>query len=122
MGAIVAARESIYVLLTIVCAFVNPVFLLLDTVCQWHEDKISFFIYVIAPEKFVWICLAGESFACIFLLGIFLLSCLDLVGLAALVVACTSGTAHLALLIGYVVTTMGGLFTIVVVVSQNVCS
>ena len=53
LGLIVLVREAIYFIFTIVCIFMNPVYLLPDYKASWNESKRNVLIYIFAPEKFV---------------------------------------------------------------------
>jgi hypothetical protein len=112
LGAIVAGREGIYFLLVTIALFVQPAFLLVDVVATFKEDPrwlIRIVLYVLTPEKFVLRSLQrymSNITSILLLLG---LALIDSVGIAALVVALTSGHHPAALLIGYAITTAGAL-------------
>ena len=59
LGVVVALREAIYVLLTLVCIRFNPAYLLVDTAATWRNDPyvalIFTLLYVLSPEKYVWL-------------------------------------------------------------------
>ena len=107
-GYIVGIREIIYIMLTLVCLNVNPAYLLVDVVGTWNESKLDFITYVFAPEKFIYLCLK-QLYVCGINLFLYILIVFDLFGICALVAAIENGITPPLLMIGYTVTTIGGI-------------
>ena len=136
LGFIVAGREGLYWMLTVIAIFVNPVYLLVDLRETWTKDTRSvgwvhgggntdkskewyrrFFncgVYVLAPEKYVALALfmndksrVGQCFV------FFVLPVLDMAGAVAIVWAIMANRVYWPLMIGYIITTIGGVFLIV---------
>ena len=114
-GQIVAAREGLYALLVLIAVYVNPAVFIVDLKASWTKNKINTLVYVIAPEKFVYIgVIAGTPFDtdnCRYL-GVALLTILDSAGIVAFVWAFVAKNVYPAMMIGYTITTMGGIFMV----------
>ena len=109
LGYIVGIREIVYIILTIVCLKLNPTYLLVDVIGTLNASKVDFVTYVFAPEKFIYFCLdLKKIWCCGSDLFLFLLILFDLVGIAALIVAINNQITPPLLMIGYFVTTIGG--------------
>ena len=114
LGLIVGVREVLYMILTIVCLFQNPAFLLVDSTATYRSSPWNLVLYVVAPEKYVFFCLGASSIIFLGLLVIF-----DLVGVAALVAAIMSQVMPAPLMVGYSITTLGGFLIIFLVIIPN---
>ena len=109
-GYIVGIREIIYIMLTLVCLNVNRAYLLVDVVGTWNESKLDFITYVFAPEKFIYLCLDMKKIDVGGIdLFLFILIVFDWFGICALVAAIENGITPPLLMIGYTVTTIGGI-------------
>ena len=110
-GQIVAAREGLYALLVLIAVYVNPAIFIVDLKASWKDDKIPTLLYVIAPEKFVYVGVTGDTAHenCA-VLGIVLLMISDSAGIAAFIWALVTQNVYPAMMIGYTITTMGGIF------------
>ena len=115
LGCLVAGREGIYWLLTVIGCFTNPAYLLIDIKATWREkhDKQYVLLYIFAPEKYVFTATGVITNYKVENFLAFLLILLDFFGIAALVAAIVSGNMYPAMMIGYIVTTLGGLFLLV---------
>ena len=113
-GQIVAIREGLYALLVLIAVYMNPAVFIVDLKASWKEGKINTLIYVIAPEKFVYFGVIAKTLFdtdnCRFL-GLALLIFLDSAGIVAFVWAFVAKNVYPAMMIGYTITTMGGIFT-----------
>ena len=114
-GQMVAIREGIYAFLVLIAVCVNPAIFIVDLKASWKDGtdgKIVTLIYVIAPEKFVYMGNVQETVngKC-FNLGLALLVILDGAGIVAFVWALVTDNVYPAIMIGYTVTTIGGVFT-----------
>ena len=127
-GLIVCGREGLYWIMTIIAAITNPVYLLVDLrstwkhAGQWWEKMFFIGSYVIAPEKYVATALlrgTGGNAAFFCFVAIFL-PLLDLGGVAACVTAVLVDQVYAPLMVGYVITTVGGVF-IVFTVLYRLC-
>ena len=119
-GSVVAAREALYCLTTLVCLVKQPAFLLVDVVASVRERNTTFAsggyifaaVYITAPEKYVINVLLGwggfdwERLRVLWnhVLG----PLLDLCGAGALVSGLLSGRLPAALAIGYAMAMVGG--------------
>lgn len=105
-----AFRECIYVFITLLGLCINPTFLMIDFKASWSEDRASVFLYIIAPEKYVFLCIRSEDYcydACLY--GILaLLSAMDMCGVVALVWSIAVQNVYLAMITGYCITAVGG--------------
>ena len=118
LGLVVAAREALYPLLTLVALRVQPIFLLANLSSPKNRVK-SFLFYVAMPEKYVLRC-AGEDGSLPSWLAIPLfifLPAADLCGTAALIVGAVKGTLPPALAVGYSVATLGWVSFVTLMVS-----
>ena len=111
LGFMVAIREAIYFILTIIALFVGPVFLMPDIKATWTElfdldhqldGKILVIMYVIAPEKYVFTYIGR------YIIFIFILILMDMCGFVALIWAISIKNIYIPLIIGYTITTIGG--------------
>ena len=110
LGYIVGIREIIYIGLTLFCLKRNPAFLLVDVVGTFNDSKIDFITYVFAPEKFIYLCLGLKTkFICGIDVVLMVLIVFDLFGIAALVAAIDNRVTPPLLIVGYMVTTIGGI-------------
>lgn len=111
-GQIVAVREGIYAILVLISVFVNPAVFIVDLKSSWKYDKIQGLVYVVAPEKFIYTGLIGNGVVdVLYLLGFGSLLILDGAGIVAFVWAIAAKNVYPAMMIGYTITTMGGIFT-----------
>ena len=135
LGLIVGGREALYWILTVIAVFRNPVYLLVDLSSTWKKDEYSLVavnsgnydtergkrfirifncgLYVIAPEKYVMMAItkssgSGWAHCCV----ICFLPLMDLAGAVALIWAFIVDKAYGPLIIGYTITTIGGIFVI----------
>ena len=119
LGTVVAAREGLYAVLVLGNLFVCPAFLLVDMRATWRTKTgiLHTLGYVFAPEKFILMCLVNTdinfSRAPLMWLFGFVLVVLDLFGIAALVAAVKSGNVFPAMIVGYAVTTVGGILAVI---------
>ena len=104
LGLVVAAREALYPLLTLVALWARPIFLLANLSSPENRVK-SFLWYVAMPEKYVLACALDDGWLFYFLL--IFLPAADLCGTAALIVGAVKGTLPPALAVGYSVATLG---------------
>merc|ERR1711998_399997 len=75
-----------------------------------NESKLDFITYVFAPEKFIYLCLGMKKiYVCGIDLFLFVLIVFDWFGICALVAAIENGITPPLLMIGYTVTTIGGI-------------
>ena len=120
LGLIVAVREGIYFLLATVCIFVNPSYLLVDLRATWQkelwatwyediENKSLALMYAVAPEKYILMCISGNKNEDTGIGSGICLSLLDLSGIIAFIWAIVVNNVYPAMMIGYGVTTLGGL-------------
>lgn len=128
LGLIVAGREAVYWVLTIVAAFRNPVYLIVDLRAslknslggdrstasgEWYHTRFALLTvggYVFAPEKVVMGAIFRTyGFDNLKLLLTSINCALDLCGIAALVVGAVKGTLPPALAVGYSLTSLGAL-------------
>ena len=86
LGCVVAFRELIYWLLTIIGLFTNPAYLLIDIK---GDGAYAMFVYILAPEKYVYLAAVrnlkipcNSKFDRVD--GAFMLMILDVFGIAAL--------------------------------------
>ena len=125
-----AAREALYLLSVLMCAWVNPAFLLVDVGATVRDGTVrglnggySFlFMYVADPEKLVALALFDTGgLASYALMGVAMLggSLLDLCGVAALGAGVGAGNLPPALAVGYSVTALGALFMAGVVLARG---
>ena len=110
LGCVVLFREVVYILLTLVAIRVNPAFLLVDSSATFQSSGWNLLLYVVCPEKFVYFCLGVRTNV-----PLLILILCDLSGIAALVAAIQSGVTPVPLMIGYGITTLGGLAALMVV-------
>ena len=120
LGYLVAVREGQYLLCVLMCTLVKPEFLLVDIVETVRDKAYGFFflaVYVIAPEKFVTYAFliddAKESTTAFMHSGILCGMVLDLCAVMAFAAALGAGNVPPALLVGYMVTSLGMLLVIV---------
>eukprot|EP00942_MAST-04A_sp_MAST-4A-sp1_P009832 g9832.t1 len=122
LGGIVGVREGVYLIFTLICLIENPTFLLVDINASRREDLFDFLIYVFAPDKFLYFCLGfkkiwildGIDLSLVFLL------LLDLVSAAALLVAIDFRISPPLLMVGYCITTIGGMLLLGLLTVQYV--
>ena len=121
LGTVVAAREGLYALMVLGNLFVCPAFLLVDMRATWRDNYQHYYGiiytigYVFAPEKFILLCLETPTIKLVLLIGTVLVV-LDLFGIAALVAAVKSGNVFPAMIVGYAVTTVGGILAVLMLV------
>lgn len=108
LGCVVAFRELIYWLLTIIGLFTNPAYLLIDIK---GDGAYAMFVYILAPEKYVYLAAVrnlkipcNSKFDRVD--GAFMLMILDVFGIAALGIAIKSGNMYPAMMIGYILTSL----------------
>jgi hypothetical protein len=105
LGLVVAAREALYPLLTLVALWRRPIFLLANLSSpEWRVQ--SYLLYVFMPEKFAARCAFDDGYVVRGLLPCLFAGC-DLCGTAALIVGAAKGTLPAALAVGYSVATLG---------------
>lgn len=126
-GCGVAVRECIYLLATIIALYVQPSFLLVNISAGWktksiplHARLLFILLYCTMPDKFVLsialkILFSDRSDCCVLALFLnlsslmwFLMSVMDLFGIAALLVAVTVDRVFIPLVIGYCMTALSG--------------
>eukprot|EP01043_Picozoa_sp_COSAG02_P024659 COSAG02_NODE_1355_length_13099_cov_10.562923_4_plen_387_part_00 len=126
LGGFVLLREVLYLLAVVVCAWVNPAFLLVDVAASVRSDGSGvdggyrfLAMYVVAPEKYVLSALVpdGPLIFFGFLLGLLL----DLCGLGALGAGLAAGDLPPALAVGYTVTALGALVATGYSVVNSIC-
>ena len=115
-GMVVGVRKSC-ILLTVIGAMVNPVYLLMDTTATYNERKLDLLLYIFAPEKYVFLSL-GWRYRYIMLL---ILIVFDLFGVAALITALVTNITPIPMICGYAITTLGGILYLSVVLSWELC-
>eukprot|EP01084_Bolivina_argentea_P146692 256788_1 len=112
LGLIVAGRECIYFILSLIAICINPSYLLLDLRATWFKDDKRFIaLYVMAPEKYIAVAIARQH--CHYVgtaLLILFLSLLDIFGIVACVWAILVHNMYAPLMIGYSITTLGAIF------------
>jgi hypothetical protein len=121
-GTAVAVRELLYLLSTLICVVLNPSYLLLDVAASVRSTDLGIYggykflaLYVLAPEKFVAYAMFGRggalnsegliraTFVCEVVL--------DLCGVGALASGLlASSKVPAALAVGYIATTLGGVY------------
>ena len=120
LGLVVAAREALYPLLTLVALWARPIFLLANLSSPKNRVE-SFLFYVAMPEKYVLLCAVdsgdfthevvngrGKGLpGWLFYFLLIFLPAADLCGTAALIVGAVKGTLPPALAVGYSVATLG---------------
>ena len=118
LGIAVAIREAIYVLLILYGLYHKPTFLLVDMIAMWNNEQRNFWMFVLAPEKFVFKAVIDiDSSNCsgpcnvIFFIVLVLL---DVCGIAALITACITGFVFPPLMVGYSVTCIAALYSMYV--------
>ena len=128
LGLVVGGRETLYWLMTIVSLYRNPCYLLVDLRASWNQKQnvqferwIEVGMYVLAPEKYVgWAIVREERLNTNLCIGmiytVVFLPMLDMAGVVALIWAVVSRNIYPPLMIGYAVTTIGGLSVIIGVV------
>lgn len=117
LGLVVCSRELLYWMMTIIAVIVNPVYLLVDLRSSWQEhDEWDLRLtqigsYVIAPEKYVAMAIkqVSDNIAPVCFMLIFL-PLLDMAGVAAYITAIVLHNVYPPLIIGYLITTVGGIF------------
>ena len=126
LGAIVGVREAIYLVSTIVALFVQPAYLLVSTGATLRNDKSgaqNALVLIFMPDKFVMMSLhplVGHHFTVAFSLVV--LPVLDLVAIAALVVAILPEEPFPPpLLVGYALTALGGVTFVLLFVDDVTC-
>ena len=127
-GGVVAVREVAYVMATAALTILQPSFLLVEVVASWkeHGGKMWVIMYVLAPEKLVFGWLAwspkveGTRWEGIIFNGGFYGSVYtDLCAISALATAVHSGVTPPALMVGYSMTALAGLCTVVLVFKSD---
>ena len=114
LALIVAGREVIYFVLTLIGLCVNRVYLLVDLRASWKEEKLNLGLYVLAPEKYVYSTVVkseGSVIIC-WQLGMYFLTAIDLAGVVAFIWAFAVDNVYAPIMVGYGVTTIGGIFVI----------
>ena len=126
LGLLVGGREATYALLVLYKLYCVPSFLLVDMRATVSTQGWSWFLmYVLAPEKFV-LSIRGEndtssvvtiSGICnrskkMYVIFMFWIIGLDIVGVAALVVACRTDHVFAPMIVGYAVTSVSLLWTL----------
>lgn len=116
-GALVAVREVLYLLSTVVALCANPFYLQVDLVVTLKYDGlIMFLLYLMAPEVFVWTALAGPGgFDLpwkVYFGGHALYVFLEISAVVALLVGWAAGNLVWPLAIGYAVTSVAALCTL----------
>jgi hypothetical protein len=106
LGLVVAAREALYLLCTLVALWRKPIFLLVNLDVQ-KQQRLSYCQFVAMPHNFLLRCAMVGSTACQRVLPYVFLVAADLCGTAALVVGAMKGTLSVALAVGYSVATLG---------------
>ena len=120
LGIAVAIREAIYVLLILYGLYHKPTFLLVDMIAMWNNEQRNFWMFVLAPEKFVFKAVIDSSNCsfktaccdCARVIFFIVLVLLDVCGIAALITACITGFVFPPLMVGYSVTCIAALFTL----------
>ena len=114
LGIAVAIREAFYVLLILFGLYQKPTFLLVDMIAMWKYEQRNFWLFVLAPEKFVLkVGLGASTFyncGCLYIIFFFVLVLLDVCGIAALITACFTGFVFPPLMVGYSVTCIAALY------------
>ena len=111
LGCVVLLRELIYIVLTLIACCVNPAFLLVDSSATLKSSGWNLLLYIVCPEKFVYFCLGIRTNVPL----CFLILC-DLSGVAALCVAIYTNNMPVPLMIGYSITTLGGVAAFIAIV------
>ena len=133
LGAIVGVREAIYIVLTIVALFVQPAYLLVSMAATLRNETgtgsdgfLDAVILIFMPEKFVMMSLhplIGHKFGHTLTVAVSIFTIfpvLDLVAVAALVVAILPEEPFPPpLLVGYALTALGGVTSVLVIVNQT---
>lgn len=120
LGLIVAVREAIFFFMILLCTFRNPAFLLVDIRASCTQQAPLVAVYVIAPEKFIYLCLNCCRADLLNAVGILVLSILDIAGMVAFVWAIAVHKMYAPMMIGYAITTLGG-FLIIMVMCVGCC-
>jgi len=127
-GAVVALREVLYLLATIVLSVLQPSYLLVDVMASWreHYGLPNVLQYVLAPEKIVFRWVAHSPSVYLTCWYNVMILCLyrgtiltDLCAVAALFTAIHSGARPAALMVGYTITAISGLSTICLMISEK---
>eukprot|EP01084_Bolivina_argentea_P207900 354621_1 len=113
LGLIVSVREGTYLLLTFIALCMNPSFLMIDLKASWNSEVFTVLTYVIAPEKFVFLAVVDNRNGFLLGCGMISLILLDLAGIVAFIYAFAVNYVYVPMMIGYGVTTTGGLFSII---------
>ena len=109
LGIAVAIREAIYVLLILYGLYHKPTFLLVDMIAMWNNEQRNFWMFVLAPEKFVFEAVIDIP-NCTREILLIVLVLLDVCGIAALISACITGSMFPPLMVGYSVTCIAFLY------------
>ena len=117
LGCVVAFREGIYVVLTLVALCRNPAYLLVDSSATFKSSGWNLLLYIVCPEKFVYFCLGLETN-----IPLFLLILCDFSAIAALVVAVYTNNMPVPLMIGYAVTALGGIVALLLLIGLPLLS
>ena len=111
LGLLVGGREATYALVVLYKLYCVPSFLLVDMRATVRSQGwLWFLMYILAPEKFVLsIRVDSDVYYNIFM---FWIIGLDIVGVAALVVACRTDHVFAPMIVGYAVTSVSLLWTL----------
>merc|ERR1712079_834192 len=105
LGLCVAMREFVYVLECTIGLCVNPVYLLVDLKSSWNENAAYVAVYVISPEKYVFMSILAAPGSLVkhcFYVILFLISiAMDFAGAVAFVWAIIVDNMYAPLMIGY---------------------
>eukprot|EP01047_Picozoa_sp_COSAG01_P010909 COSAG01_NODE_471_length_16555_cov_14.196524_10_plen_169_part_00 len=116
-GMLVALREALYLISTLVALFANPSYLAVDITVTLEEDGlVEFLMYMLAPEVFVWTAIAldgGFNLSCrVWFGGSVLYMILEACGVAALAIGILSDNLPWPLAVGYAVTAIASMFSL----------
>ena len=115
LASIVAGREALYFLFTLIGLIKNRSYLLVDLRATWKDEDVngswSVILYVIAPEKNLFMVILCDHPAPVVRdTGMICLCVLDMAGIVAFIWAIGVDNVYVPLMIGYGVTTIGGIF------------
>jgi len=102
-GSIVAFREFMYLMFTVWAIVVNPAYLLIDVNATWNENKSRVFLYIFAPEKYVFRSMFQQLGWLYYILLLTVIS-LDVGAVFALAWTLSKSNVYPAMVCGYVVT------------------
>ena len=128
-GGAVAVREALYLAATVECTVQAPAVFLIDVVASWqgtrdYEGKVWAVMYVLAPEKIIFVALGaslpnGGLLRKLVMIALLSTIGTDLCAILAIAAALHSGVAPPALMVGYGMTALAGVFMVAWILIHN---